>query len=155
MFFFCFYPVWPVSIFCYIDFNPLLKHVNRNFFSSTCMQCHCYKQVFPVGCVQNKRIWVWSYKMNYCNKATVRRWLPHSQQQQSYFGLRSLQLRQQPVILQWRHRWFPHEMTSTEIYGQRVTTQIWVILLIGWGKVPFLAGPMRSTKQIWVVTRHQ
>lgn len=114
MFFFCFYPVWPVSIFCYIDFNPLLKHVNRNFFSSTCMQCHCYKQVFPVGCVQNKRIWVWSYKMNYCNKATVRRWLPHSQQQQSYFGLRSLQLRQQPVILQWRHRWFPHEMTSTD-----------------------------------------
>ena len=100
--------------FCYIDFNPLLKSVNRNFFYSTCMQCHCYKQVFPVGCVQNKRIWVWSYKMNYCNKATVRRWLPHSQQQQSYFGLRSLQLRQQPVILQWRHRWFPHEMTSTD-----------------------------------------
>ena len=42
-----------------------------------------------------------------------------------------------------------------DIYGQRVTTQIWVMLLIGWGKFPFLAGPMRSTKQIWVVTRRQ
>ena len=41
--------------------------------------------------------------------------------------------------------------TSTEIpYWWRITTQIWVVLLIGWIKFP-----MQPTNQIWVVTRHQ
>ena len=142
MYFFCFYPVSPVSIFCYIDFNPLLKRVNRNFFYSACMQCHCYKQVFPVGCVQNKRIWVWSYKMKYCNKATVIRWLPHSQQQKSYLGLRSLQF---TTTADYFTVTPPLVFPRNDIYGQGVTTQIWVMVLTGWGKFPFLAGPMRST----------
>ena len=44
--------------------------------------------------------------------------------------------------------------TSEEIpYWWRVTTQIWVALLIGWN----LHQPIRNTNntQIWVVTRHQ
>ena len=41
--------------------------------------------------------------------------------------------------------------TSTEIpYWWRITTQIWVVLLIGWIKFP-----MQPTNQIWVVTHHQ
>ena len=34
----------------------------------------------------------------------------------------------------WRHPWFPREMTSEIPYWWRVTTQIWVVLLIGWSK---------------------
>ena len=42
-------------------------------------------------------------------------------------------------------------------YRWRVTTQIWVVLLIGWNKFPTRRdqSELRSTTQIWVVTRHQ
>ena len=44
--------------------------------------------------------------------------------------------------------------TSTEIpYRWHITTQIWVVLLIG--HATWLIQPMRSTTQIWVVMRHQ
>ena len=44
-----------------------------------------------------------------------------------------------------------HLRNDTEIpYWWRITTQIWVVLLIGWIKFP-----MQPTNQIWVVTRHQ
>ena len=41
----------------------------------------------------------------------------------------------------WRYHWFPHQMTSAKRaqkirYCWRVTTQIWVVLLIGWIKFP-------------------
>ena len=43
---------------------------------------------------------------------------------------------------------------SAEIpYWWRVTTQSWVVLLIGW--IKFSTRPIRSTTQIWVVTCHQ
>ena len=35
------------------------------------------------------------------------------------------------------------------------TTQIWVVLLIGWSKFPSVARPIRSTTLIWAVIRHQ
>ena len=44
--------------------------------------------------------------------------------------------------------------TSTEIpYGWRVTTQIWVMLLIG--QTSHASRPIRSTTQIWEVMHHQ
>ena len=43
---------------------------------------------------------------------------------------------------------------STEIpYRRHITTQIWVVLLIG--RAAWLIQPIRSTTQIWVVMRHQ
>ena len=46
--------------------------------------------------------------------------------------------------------------TSADIpYWWRVTTQIWVVLLIGWTQISHAARSIRSTTQIWVVTRHQ
>ena len=44
--------------------------------------------------------------------------------------------------------------TSAEIpYWWRITTQIWVVLLIGWIKFSHAARPILSTTQLWVVTR--
>ena len=46
--------------------------------------------------------------------------------------------------------------TSAEIpYWWRVTTHVWVVLLIGWSKFSRAARPIRGTTQIQVVTRHQ
>ena len=42
-------------------------------------------------------------------------------------------------------------MTSEERYWWRVTNQIWIVLLIGY----INQNPIRSTTQLWVVTRHQ
>ena len=46
--------------------------------------------------------------------------------------------------------------TSADIpYWWRVTTKIWVVLLICWTQISHAARSIRSTTQIWVVTRHQ
>ena len=58
-------------------------------------------------------------------------------------------------------RRFPREMTSAnwttaEIsYWWRVTTKIWVVLLIGRATREIFLQPIRCTPQTWVVTRHQ
>ena len=46
--------------------------------------------------------------------------------------------------------------TSAEIpYWWRVTTQIWVMLLIGWSKFHKRHEQIRSSSQVWVATHHQ
>ena len=42
-----------------------------------------------------------------------------------------LKLPEKTANILWRHDWFPCKMTSDE-YWWRVTTQIWVVLLISW-----------------------
>ena len=37
----------------------------------------------------------------------------------------------------------------------RVTTHIWIVLLIGWSKISLATRLIRSTRRIWVVTSHQ
>ena len=44
------------------------------------------------------------------------------------------------------------EMSKEISYWWRITTQIWVVLLIGW--INHVAWPIRSTTQIWVVMCH-
>ena len=50
-----------------------------------------------------------------------------------------------------RHHWFPRKLTC-EKQTHSITTQIWVVLLVGWSKFPTCSTKIRSTKQIWVVT---
>ena len=57
-----------------------------------------------------------------------------------------------PLVSPWRDIWV---MTAEIPYWQHVTTQIWILLPIGWSKFLLAAQPVRSTTQIWVVPSHQ
>ena len=45
--------------------------------------------------------------------------------------------------------------TEKFTYWWRVTTQIWVVFLIGRKKISLAIRPVGSNSQLWVVTRHQ
>ena len=59
-----------------------------------------------------------------------------------------------PVLVSLRNYalWTTERLQNSRL--TTFTTQIWVVLLIGWSKFPPVARPIRSTTQIWAVIRH-